>query len=331
MSWAIYLHIAYGLSGRAIGGMLDEFFGLVLSRQEIHVFKNLMARRYRSTYRRLLAKLVAGRILHADETEIRLKSRKAYVWVFTSLEDVVFIQRPTREGAFLREVLKGFDGVLISDFYSAYDSLECPQQKCLIHLIRDINQGLLDSPYDQELRSIAEQFGYLLRSVIATVDERGLKRRYLARHSRRIKAFFIQLSDSSFRSEDAQALQKRLLKSQNKLFTFIQHDGVPWNNNNAENAIKHFAYYRADTVGLMKEGGLDDYLVLLSLYMSCRYKGVSFLKFLLSKSRDIDAFRARPRKRRRPTTIELYPKGFDSRGPTTRRKPSMAEVPTANR
>ena len=67
MSWAIYLHIAYGLSGRAIGGMLDEFFGLALSRQEIHVFKNLMARRYRSTYRRLLAKLVAGRILHADE------------------------------------------------------------------------------------------------------------------------------------------------------------------------------------------------------------------------------------------------------------------------
>ena len=43
------------------------------------------------------------------------------------------------------------------------------------------------------------------------------------------------------------ALRDRLLKWQNKLFTFIRHDSVPWNNNNAENAIKQFAYYREDT------------------------------------------------------------------------------------
>ncbi len=60
-------------------------------------------------------------------------------------------------------------------------------------------------------------------------------------------------------------------------------DGVPWNNNCAENAIKRFAYYREDTVGTMTEAGLNDYLVLLSIYQTCRYKGVSFLKFLLSQ------------------------------------------------
>ena len=60
------------------------------------------------------------------------------------------------------------------------------------------------------------------------------------------------------------------------LFTFIKYDGVPWNNNNAENAIKRFAYYREDTAGTMKEEGLSDYLVLFSIYQTCRYKGVSF-------------------------------------------------------
>src|SRR3954447_7666198 len=67
-------------------------------------------------------------------------------------------------------------------------------------------------------------------------------------------------------------LQKRMVKYQDKLFTFIRHDGVPWNNNNAENAIKRFAYYREDTVGIMREAGLNDYLMLLSLYMTCRFK-----------------------------------------------------------
>jgi len=95
-------------------------------------------------------------------------------------------------------------------------------------------------------------------------------------------------------------------------------DGVPWNNSVAENAIKHFARYRTDTAGLMTEVGLDDYLILLSVYVTCRYKGVSFLKFLLSKSRDIDAFCARPTRRARSAAIELYPQGFDSRGPLRR-------------
>ena len=33
-------------------------------------------------------------------------------------------------------------------------------------------------------------------------------------------------------------------KYSDKLFTFLDHDGVPWNNNNAENAIKRFASRR---------------------------------------------------------------------------------------
>ena len=52
---------------------------------------------------------------------MKLRSGKGYVWVFTSLEEVVFMYKPTREGEFLREVLKGFKGVLVSDFYAAYD------------------------------------------------------------------------------------------------------------------------------------------------------------------------------------------------------------------
>ena len=76
----------------------------------------------------------------------------------------------------------------------------------------------------------------------------------------------------------------------------------------------------------MKDGGLDDYLILLSISMTCRYKGVSFLKFLLSKSRDVDAFRGRPRVTRRSSQIEMYPKGFDSLGPKSRRAEAFGVI-----
>ena len=59
----------------------------------------------------------------------------------------------------------------------------------------------------------------------------------------------------------------------------------------------------------MREAGLKDYLVLLSLYQTCRYKGVSFLKFLLSRETDMDAFRQGRRRKTPSSVIELYPEG----------------------
>jgi hypothetical protein len=51
-------------------------------------------------------------------------------------------------------------------------------------------------------------------------------------------------------------------------------------------------------------------LVLLSLCHTCRFRGISFLRFLLSRERDFDAFGTLGRARRRRPVIEVYPKGF---------------------
>jgi hypothetical protein len=178
--------------------------------------------------------------------------------------------------------------------------------------MRDINQDLLNHPFDEELRSITQPFGTLLQSIVSTVDKHGLKSRFLKAHEAGVAGFFRMLSERSFSSEVAESLRDRFLRYQDRLFTFIHYDGVPWNNNCAENAIKRFAYYREDTVGTLTEAGLNDYLVLLSIYQTCRYKGVSFLKFLLSRELDIDSFCAGKRTKERPPLIEAYPAGFVS-------------------
>src|SRR5580700_8881934 len=55
------------------------------------------------------------------------------------------------------------------------DGVPCPQQKCLIHLMRDINEDLHKNPFDDSLKDIAIQFGVLLRDIVATIDMHGLK------------------------------------------------------------------------------------------------------------------------------------------------------------
>jgi Transposase IS66 family len=132
----------------------------------------------------------------------------------------------------------------------------------------------------------------------------------LERHNRAVEAFFDGLMERSYESDASKALQDRLHKNRDRLFTFLHHDGVSWNNNLAENAIRRFSYYREDVGRSIKERGLVEHLELLSLYQTCKVRGISFLKFLLSRERDLDAFSETRRQRYRAPQVELYPKGY---------------------
>jgi hypothetical protein len=90
-----------------------------------------------------------------------------------------------------------------------------------------------------------------------------------------------------------------LENDRDKLFTFLTHDGVPWNNNNAEHAIKAFARLRRAIEGLSTPKGIEDYLILLTICQTCKYSGIDFLDFLRSGEADIESFAASQRRHRR--------------------------------
>src|SRR5437764_831930 len=96
--------------------------------------------------------------------------------------------------------------------------------------------------------------------------------------------------------------------------------GVPWNNNNSEHAIKPFARYRAISDGQMSEPRLRDYLVLLTLYQTCKYRGISFLRFLLSQNRNIDKFQDSGKPRYPRISLQIYPEGLSSTAQQSRSK-----------
>jgi predicted RecB family nuclease len=289
-SWAIYHHVALRESYEDINSSLSEIFGFSFKHPILSRIKPLLAESHQTTYERMKDKIRRGTLIHGDETKVLVKSHAGYVWAFTNMEEVVYVYTPTREGTILEEMLEGFTGVLVSDFYSAYDSPKCKQQKCLIHMMRDINDDIFHNPFDEELKQLAQRFVGVLKPIIDTIDRFGLKQYHLNKHKADVARYFRYLSEQTFGSEAARKYQKRLQKYRDKLFVFLDHDGIPWNNNNAENAIKRFASRRKIIGASFTEKGLRDYLVFLSIYQTCRLKNVSFLRFLRSGLFDIDAF-----------------------------------------
>ena len=305
-AYSLYLNIELRLPQNQIASKLSRFFGFHLHNTAVGNFKTEAAERYEGTFKALVNRLCSGRLLHVDETKVNLRDKDGFVWVFANMEDVAYVYSDTREGDLLQTMLKDFKGVLVSDFYAAYDAIQCPQQKCLIHLIRDLNDDVLKHPFDEELKQLVRAFTLLLKPMVESIDRFGLKSRFLKKHLPSVKRFYREINESNLQSEGATKVRERLERNRDKLFTFLSYDGVPWNNNNAEHAVKPFAKLRHIIGGVTTEKGVRDYLVLLSICQTCKYIGVDFLDFMLSGERDVHAFadnRARTKTTVRPDKL----------------------------
>ena len=183
-AFVVYLLIELRLSNQKAAEHVSSLFDLPLTKTNANEIKSDMAEKYTPTYRGILRQIAKGALVHADETKGVVKGGGHYVWVFANLTTVAYVYAESREAAILEDLLDGFSGVLVSDFYAAYDSVPCAQQKCLIHLMRDINEDLHKNPFDDELKEIARRFGALLREIVETIDTHGLKARHLGKHQK---------------------------------------------------------------------------------------------------------------------------------------------------
>jgi predicted RecB family nuclease len=298
-AYVLYQVIELQVSQHAVARILGALFGLHMTATSINCIKASATKQYETTYRSIIQRIVAGPLVHADETKVMIKGQARYVWVFTNLEDVAYVYSESRDGSTAQDFLCRFGGVLVSDFYAGYDSINCAQQKCLIHLLRDINEDVLKEPFNKEMEELAHNFAGLLRPIVQTVDRFGLKAHRLCMHRPAVDRFYRALSKREYMTEVAAGYKKRFEKNRDRLFTFLNYDGVPWNNNNAEHAIKAFARLRNAIGANGTPKGVKEYLVLLSIRETCAYKGISFLHFLRSGETDVDAFAARPTGRTR--------------------------------
>jgi hypothetical protein len=208
---------------------------------------------------------------------------------------VVFKLRETREATIVHEFLADYKGILISDFYPGYDSVDCRQQKCWVHLIRDLNDDLRESPFDTEYENFVLEVRNLIVPIMEDVQKYGLKKRELNKFKDVVDEFYKKIiTDRSYKSELASRYQKRFVRYRDSLFTFLGQDGIPWHNNAAERALRHIAKQREISTSF-QETAMENYLVLLGIYQTCRFQGKSFFKFLFSGETDIEKFEPRER------------------------------------
>ncbi|GAB7547743.1 hypothetical protein CS8_074350 [Cupriavidus sp. 8B] len=270
--------------------MIEDIFSEQVGQGQIMSFVNQMSRYHIVTENLILKYILQSPVVHVDETTINIRGETQYVWVITDGKHVAFRLTPGRDATVVHEWLDGYPGVLCSDFYGGYDSVDCVQQKCWAHLIRDLNDDLRKSPFDSEFESFVLAVRDLIVPMFEASEKYNMKSRNLRKFKRAVEVFYRKHIDGvDYRSDLTQSYQKRFSRYKDKLFVFLEWDGVPWNNNMAERAIRHLAVQRKIS-GSFNDKSFPYYLRLLAVTQTCRFQNKSLLQFLLSGERDVDQF-----------------------------------------
>jgi len=291
-SWVVYQRLVLRLPYRLIVQSMEDLFNESISEGTIGNFLDYFARYYADTERLLIERILASPFVHADETQINIQGIDHYVWVFTDGTHVVFRMTETREATIAHDFLSGYQGILISDFYPGYDSVKCRQQKCLVHVIRDLNEDLWKFPFDSEFESFNLEVKNLIVPMLEAVQKYGLRKRHLHKFSKQIDQFYEKvITDRTYHSDLTMRYQSRFKRYRQSLFTFTEYDNIPWNNNMAERAIRHLAVQRKIS-GFFFKSFAPKYLLMLGITQTCRFQDKSLLKFLMSGEKNIDTFKA---------------------------------------
>ena len=129
--------------------------------------------------------------------------------------------------------IEEFDGVLITDFWAAYDSVEAAdRQKCLPHLLRELEKVDLRND-SAEWRAFAKKLRRLLRDGIRLRKHPDFTpKRYQGRIDR-LNRRVGEMAREQHADADARRLTKRLRRYGEDIFTFLNYSYVPHDNNYA--------------------------------------------------------------------------------------------------
>ena len=226
-------------------------------------------------------------VLHSDETGWRVNGQTEWLWCFTTKNATFYmINRSRGSPALSKFFTEAFDGVLVTDFWSAYNAVVCAaRQACLPHLLRELDK--VSETDDSRLwRAFSKKLGRLLRDAVRLSRRDGLtQERYASRRARIHKRLEVLLK-GQWRNPNAQRLLGRLERYRDALFTFLDHPQVPSDNNHAEREIRPAVIMRKNSLCNRSENGANVQAIMMSLYRTLKLRGLDPLDTIVAAFRE---------------------------------------------
>jgi transposase len=222
--------------------------------------------------------LSCGRCVHADETPWPINNKKeddGYMWVVSNQAGSFYQFEPTRSGAVIEEILKGYQGPVLSDAYGGYNRLKkipgITLSHCWAHARRKFNDILENYPKEcnQALDLIDELFR-IERKAKNFEDLKKLRQIESVLLLEKIKIFLLKIKTEARKESGLLGAANYSLKNWEGLTKFLADEKIPLSNNEAERTIRHAVMGRKNFYGSRTISGADVTAILYSVIESCK-------------------------------------------------------------
>jgi len=290
----------FHLSHRDVPELLRELFGITMSDGAVTDCVQRVSASIEEPVATAAASARGQPVAHVDETGWRVGARRAWLWVMATTVATFFLVRRRRNQEVARELLGSFDGVVVSDRWSAYDYLDLlSRQLCWAHLLREwqrfVDRGGTDELVGRWLQGDTRRLfrwwhrvreGTLGREVmIARVKKlKGQMRRHLTK-------------GTALGSPKTAGTCQEVLDRFEALWTFVAQVGVEPTNNHAERSIRPAVLWRKGSFGNDSERGATFAERILTVVATLRQHGRAVLPFL------VESLRARLQQTASPSLI----------------------------
>lgn len=224
---------------------------------------------------RIRERVRASPVVCADETGLRQDGANGYLWSFSTERERFFV-RGGRNKEVVDAVLgPEFAGVLVTDFYAAYDHYPGPHQRCWAHLLRDLHALVERHPQDAALAEWAVQVrGVYARARRVVSADPTVREQAQRQCEADLLAVCQPHLDGEASAVPQAVLCRRIAKYLRELFSFVADPAVPSTNNAAERSVRPVVIQRTISGGTRSPQGTGTFTTLATLFGTWRARGL---------------------------------------------------------
>jgi len=259
-------------------------FNLKISPSSIAGFKEQLRREALPVYEKLIKTLKQAKFIHIDETGWKIDGEKSWLWKFSNKKICISHIDKSRGQRVVEDILgKEYEGVIISDFLSAYNKIiSKAKQRCLVHILRDLKKVIEYWHDDRQVLGYCKHLKEIFEDAIELFKDYKDKERD-KRFYRKRKLLTEELKDFSFPNPNKRILKrfaKRLNRHKDELFTFLYEKDIDYHNNHAEQQIRPDVIFRKITFGNRSIKGAENHSVLTTILQTAKLNNLDPLSTL---------------------------------------------------
>jgi transposase len=282
IAWSVMLKQALGLPFGKTARVLEELCGLRVSPGALAQAAQRVAARLQPEMDILRSAIRGSPVVNVDETGWRVGGDNWWLWAFVTKRLALYRAAHSRGSKIIFEELgEDYSGIVIADFFSAYNRLTCEQQKCLVHLLRELRE-VAKKNKSKEFAAFRKRLKRIIADALRLAARDNLDEDTYERHMLRILDRVHIMDEAGYKDAHCRRLAKRLRTHEQSLFTFLFYPAeVEPDNNRAERAIRPAVVIRKMSGGSRSPAGANVTADLMSLARTCALNGRNFVSYLL--------------------------------------------------